>query len=187
VTCLRRSVLAVVIAALGVAHGATALASAPADNCLPRPMRAECTVVLSGTAADDAEWSAAFGIDDREIQLVCIDIAFGGQESVAGVLGGPFLAADHPDEIVVSVLTTGLRAGPRWHVVRGVVADSVARLELSVGGGDPIEAEIADIGPEPGWYWYAAVVPEERLGLPHVTATGYDAADDVVAEGESAF
>jgi hypothetical protein len=187
VTRLRRSGVALVIAALGIAPGATALGSASAENCLPRPTRADRTVVLSGIAADDAEWTAAFGIDDRGIQLVCIDIAVGGQESVLGVLGGPFLAADHPDEIVVSVLTIGLRAGPRWHVVRGAVPDSVERLELSVAGGDPIEADIADIGPERGWYWYAAVVPEERLGIPHVTATGYDAADDVVAEGESPF
>lgn len=182
-----RSAVALVIAALGLAPGATSLASGPAESCLPRPTRDDRTVILGGTTADDADWTAAFGIDDRDIQLVCVDITVGGERSAPGVLGGPFLAADHPDEIVVSVLTTGLRAGPRWHVLRGTAPDNVERLELSVDGGEHVEAQIAEVGPEPGWNWYAVVVPEEHRGIPHVTATGYDAEDNVVAEGESAF
>jgi hypothetical protein len=188
VTPLRhRPAVALVFAALGLVPGATALASSSAESCLPRPTLDERTVVLSGTTTDDADWTAAFGIDDRDIQLVCVDIVVGGEDSAPGVLGGPFLPADHPDEIVVSVLSTGFREGPRWHVLRGTVPDRVERLELSVDGGEPVEAEIADIGPDTGWNWYAAVVPEEHRGFPHVTATGYDADGKVVAEGESPF
>lgn len=182
-----RLAVALVIAALGLAPGATALASSAAESCLPRPTLEDRTVVLSGTTTDGADWTAAFGIDERDIQMVCVEITVGGQDSAPGVLGGPFLAAEHRDEIVVSVLTTGLRAGPRWHVLRGTVADGVERLELSVDGGEPVEAEIAETGPDAGWKWFAAVVPEEHRGFPHVTATGYDADGNVVAEGESAF
>ena len=62
-----------------------------------------------------------------------------------------------------------------------------AALLLRNDGGEPVEAEIADTGPDAGWNWFATVVPEERRGIPHVAATGYDADGYVVAEGESAF
>jgi hypothetical protein len=178
--------LVVALAAACLIPGAAAVAS-PAASCLPRPTADDRTAVLGGTTADDAEWVAAFGIDGRGIQLVCVDITLDGEEAASGVLGGPFLAGDDADEIVVSVLTTGLRAGPRWHVVRGTVTDDAARLEISIAGAEPIEAEIADVGPQTAWKWYAAVVPGGERGIPHVSATAYDGDGDVVAEGDSPF
>ncbi len=141
--------------------------------------------MLAGTTDDDAEWVAAFGIDDRGIQLVCVSIALDGEEAAQGVLGGPFEAAPDEDDIVVSVMTTGYRGGPRWHVLRGTVTEHATRVELSIEGADPIRAEIADTGPEDGWRWYAAVVAVDEPGIPHVTATAYDVDDDVIASGES--
>jgi hypothetical protein len=182
----RRRALAVTLAAICLAPGAAGRA-APAENCLPRPTAEDRTAVLSGTADDGAAWSAAFGIDDRGIQLVCVDISLDGEDAASGVLGGPFRAGDADDEIVVSVLTTGVRNGPRWHVVRGTVTDAAERLELSIAGAEPIEAMIADVGPQTGWNWYAVVVPQQERGMPHVTATAYDADDEVVAEGAGPF
>lgn len=162
--------------------------AAPVENCLPRETRDDRTAVLSGTSTDDAEWVAAFGVDDRDIQLVCVRITVDGEQATRGVLGGPFDAAANDDEIVVSVLTTGFRFGPRWHVLRGTVTDAADRVELSIDGADPVEAEIADAGPEDGWHWYAVVVsaPEQR-GFPHVSAVAYDADGELIADGESPF
>ena len=69
----------------------------------------------------------------------------------------------------------------------GVSAGTRSRcLELTIDRADPVEAEIADTGPEDGWRWYAIVVsaPDPR-GFPHVAAVAYDADGAVIAEGES--
>jgi hypothetical protein len=190
VTPPRRRIAGLALAAAIATAVASPAHSAPApdpESCLPRPTIDDLTAVLGGTTTDDADWVAAFGIDDRGIQLVCVDIVVEGEDAASGVLGGPFNAPDRDDDIVVSVLTTGRRDGPRWHAVRGTVTEAAERLELSVEGGEPIEADIADIGPEPGWRWYAIVVPIDEPGIPHVTAIAYDADGDVVAEGESPF
>jgi hypothetical protein len=175
-----------VIAAVCLLPAPRSLASAP-ESCLPRQTLDDHTAVLAGTTDDGAEWVAGFGIDGRDIQLVCVRITLEGEEATSGVLGGPFEAAPNDDDIVVSVLTTGYRGGPRWHVVRGTVTDDAERVELSIDGADPIEAEIAETGPDVGWSWYAAVVPADETGIPHVTATAYDADDDDIASGESPF
>ena len=177
---------ALAIAAVCLLPAPRSLASA-AENCLPRQTRDDRTAVLAGTTDDGADWVAGFGIDGRGIQLVCVRITLDGEEATSGVLGGPFEAAADDGDIVVSVLTTGYRGGPRWHVVRGTVTDDAERVELSIDGAEPIEAEMAETGPEVGWSWYAAVVPVDETGIPHVTATAYDAADDGIATGESPF
>jgi hypothetical protein len=157
------------------------------DSCLPRATLPDRTAVLGGVTDDGADWVTSFGIDELGIQLVCVDITVDGQDMTPGILGGPFLAANDPGEIVVSVLTTGVRGGPRWHVVRGTVTDAAERVEVSIAGGDPVEAQLADTGPEDGWHWYATAVPAGPLGIPHVTATAYDADGSVIATGESPF
>ena len=164
---------ALAIAAVCLLPAPHSLASSP-DSCLPRQTDDDHTAVLAGTTEDGADWVTAFGIDDRGIQLVCVRITLDGEEATSGVLGGPFEAAPNDDDIVVSVLTTGYRGGPRWHVVRGTVTDAAERVELSIDDADPIEAKIAETGPEPGWSWYATVVPADETGIPHVTATAYD-------------
>jgi hypothetical protein len=165
----------------------TSTASTP-ENCLPRDTLEDRTGVLGGTTSDGAEWVAAFGIDERGIQLVCVDLTLDGEEMTRGVLGGPFIAADETDEIVVDVLTAGVRGGPRWYVVRGTVTADAARIELSVDGGEPIEGQIAAAGPDDGWRWYAAAVPApERTTFPDVAATAYDADDEPIAAGTSVF
>ena len=66
--------------------------------------------MLGGTTSDGAEWVTAFGIDDRDIQMTCIDITVEGEAVAPGVLGGPFRAGSEPGEVVVSVLITKPRA-----------------------------------------------------------------------------
>jgi hypothetical protein len=159
-------------------------ASRSPANCLPRETSEERTALLAGTTDDGADWVAGFGVDDRAIQLVCVSIILDGEEATRGVLGGPFEAAPDDGDVVVSVLTTGYRGGPRWHVIRGTVTAAAERVELSIDGAEPIEAQIADTGPEQGWSWYAAVVPAGEPGIPHVTATAFDADEVVIATGE---
>jgi hypothetical protein len=157
------------------------------DNCLPRPTVEEHTAVLRGTTDDDAVWVAGFGIDDRGIQMVCVDITFEGAPAANGRIGGPFDAADDPADIVVAVMNTGRAAGPRWYVVRGTVTADAVRVELSFDDAEPVEAELAATGPEPGWLWYALTVPNTGSRDPHVVATAYDANGWEVAAGEDVF
>jgi hypothetical protein len=182
---LRAAALAAAVACLSTpsVHATTA-----AESCLPRQTDEARTAVLAGTTDDNAEWVAGFGIDDRDIQLVCVSITLDGEEATSGVLGGPFEAALEEGDIVVSVLTTGYRGGPRWHALRGTVSADADRLELSIDGAEPVEAEIATAGPALGWSWYAVVVPAaDEAGIPHVTATAYDVDDELIAIGESPF
>jgi hypothetical protein len=166
---------------------ATSTVASTPENCLPRETLDERTAVLGGRTSDGAEWVAAFGIDDGGIQLVCVDLTLEGEEMTRGVLGGPFNAADEPDEIVVDVLTAGVRDGPTWYVVRGTVTDAAARIELAIDG-EPIDGQIADTGPEDRWRWYAAAVPApERTTFPDVTATAYDTDDEPIATGASIY
>ena len=182
---LRTGALLVVVA---MCLGSASSALASPENCLPRETSEDQTAVLAGITDDGADWVAGFGIDDRGIQLVCVRITLDGEDATPGVLGGPFRAAPDADDIVVSLLTTGFRNGVRWHVVRGTVTAAAERVELSIDGGEPIEAEIADAGPEDGWRWYATVVPaDDAPGIPHVTATAYDADDVGIATGDSPF
>jgi hypothetical protein len=175
-----------VVVALCLGSAPSALASP--ENCLPRETSADQTAVLAGITDDGADWVAGFGIDDRGIQLVCVSITLDGEEATPGVLGGPFRAAPDAGDIVVSVMTTGYRNGARWDVVRGTVTAAAERVEVSIDAADPVEAEIAGTGPEDGWSWYAAVVPaDDAPGIPHVTATAYDADDDAIATGDSPF
>jgi hypothetical protein len=185
------------IAALGLVASAPPGSTQPADSttrtitledsCLPRETVPEHTAVLGGVTVDGAEWVTAFGVDWRGIQLVCVDIIYAGEPATTGVLGGPFNAAATDDEIVVSVLTTGPREGPRWLVLRGAVTADAERIELSIAGAEPIEAQLADAGPENDWRWFATVVPVADSMHPHVTATAYDADDEEIATGESPF
>ena len=69
--------------------------------------------------------------------------------------------------------------------MRGTVPAGADRLELAIDGRPPIDAHIAEVGPQDGWRWYGLVVPAPEAGIPHVVATAYDADDEVVASGES--
>jgi hypothetical protein len=179
---------ALVAAVLVLIPPSRGLAAPAADSCLPRETLEDRTAVLAGTTDDGADWVAGFGIDERGIQLVCVGITLDGEEATRGVLGGPFEAAPDDDEIVVSALTTGYRGGPRWHALRGTVTDRAERVELSVDGAAPVDAEIAATGPENGWRWYAVVVPaDDAPGIPHVTAIAYNGDDEIVAEGDTPF
>lgn len=189
--------IAAVGAAVGILAAAPPGSTEPADSttpavtlddsCLPRETVPEHTAVLGGVTDDGAEWVTAFGVDDGGIQLVCVDITFAGEPATTGVLGGPFDAAETDDEVVVSVLTTGPREGPRWLVLRGAVTSAAERVELSIAGTEPIEAQLADAGPEDGWRWFATVVPVADSMHPHVAATAFDADGEEIATGESPF
>jgi hypothetical protein len=190
-----RALLLTVISASVLAPAAPALAAPPTtepqvtppESCLPRETLPERTAVLGGTTDDDAEWVTGFGVDERGIQLVCVDIDVDGEDVVRGVLGGPFRAAADDGTIVVGVMTAGVRGGPRWHVVRGTVTDAAERVEVSIAGRQPVAAVLADAGPENGWRWYAIAVPAGELGIPHVTAAAYDADGIEIATGASPF
>jgi hypothetical protein len=163
------------------------LTDEPPQNCLPRQTLTERTAVLGGTTDDGADWVAGFGIDERDIQLVCVDIDLDGEDVARGVLGGPFRAAEEDGTIVVGVMTAGVRGGPRWHVVRGTVTDEAERVEITIADREPVDALIADTGPEDGWHWYAIAVPAGELGIPHAMATAYDADGIEIATGDSPF
>ena len=183
---LRSVRIGAVLLAVGCCVSAGHTLAVTAENCLPRETHDDRTAVLSGTTTDDAEWVAGFGLDNRDIQLVCVRITADGKQATRGVLGGPFNAAATDDEVGVAVMTTGYRLGQRWYVLRGTVTDAAERLELMIDGADPVEAEIADTGPEDGWRWYAIVVSAvDPRGFPHVAAVAYDADGAVIAEGES--
>jgi hypothetical protein len=160
---------------------------APVENCLPRATVADRTAVLGGTTTDGASWVTAFGIDERGIQMVCVAITYEGSPALDGRIGGPFEPADDPGEIVVAVMNAGRAAGPRWYVVRGTVTADAVRVSLAIEDGAPLDVQLADAGPEPGWLWYALVVPHSGAHAPHVVATAYDEHDVPIATGEDLF
>ena len=143
--------------------------------------------MLTGRTDDAADWMTGFGIDDRGIQMVCVDITVDGETVVDGRIGGPFLAGTEPTEVVVAFMNAGRAEGARWYVVRGTVPAAAARLELSFDRSDPVEAQIATVGPEDGWRWYAAVVPHSGSRNPEIVAVAYDPENAPLAMGVDVF
>lgn len=107
----------------------------------------------------DSRWT--IGVAHRDGMLdTCEEIA--GPDDVAAGGGGGSAGARPLDLAAAVEIVGGMTAGDgtgRWRqAVIGHVTTDAARVEVSVGGGPPVDAVLGDGGPAPGRVWFATVL-----------------------------
>ncbi len=145
-----------------------------ADRCDEGPEITTSAATLAG-AAGGGRWTVTIGLVDGDSYSYCaaVDHGTGFSGSVDGSSLEPLSSAEQVRIIGKSVDTSP--EGDLLRMVFGDVPAAATRVQASIAGRPPVDAQLADTGPGPDRRWFAAAdeLPDSRAA-PDITVVAFD-------------